>query len=189
MTGGDNKILSEKAPLDSFSNKTVDLSVEELDEAKRILTELRIYAEQHIRRQLDADDLEEAASSAYSSNDLELLRAYRCSVSSDFFDVFIVNKNVRTLREYGYTPISDYFTKDTEAVSQNILSALADGMSTRRNIFANNNADKICAYAMAHPDKAPALENFIRERKMTSFEELMALMQDDVKPSLVDGVL
>lgn len=189
MNGGDSKILTEKAVPDYPENEKAKLNSAEMLEAQKLVDFLNTYAERNITRKIDADDLREAASSAFSRGDIELLRAYSHSVGSPFFDVFVTTSTVQMLRKYGYTPVSKYFTEDTETISQNILTALLGASSSHATVFADHNSDKICAYSMANPEKAAVVENIIRERGTTSFDRIMALVDGGVENSLMDGVL
>lgn len=188
MTGGNSKILAEKDSLGSSVNKTFRWTQEEAKEAEKLRIALNIYADRNISREIDASDLKEAVSYAFQNEDLDLMRVYNQSLS-DSLDTFIIDRYVRILRKYDYSPVAGFFNEKTVEISQSILSDLISSSTGNDRVLADGNSDKICAYAMANPDKYHFMRMIIMERRVTSYGQLMEMVDGDIAPAVLDGVL
>lgn len=188
MTGGDSKILTEKAAPACPSDETVLWSESESREAEELVFELTKYAEQKITFSVDEQDIKDSVSYSFYKKDLDSLRVYKKAIL-DGIDIFMVDKCIFMLRKYGYAPAANYFTKGTVNIEDKVRSALIDSYNADDASPYNGEADRVCAYAMAHPDLAGKLWRIIAEQRVTSYGRLVAMVDGSIAPAIVEGVL
>jgi hypothetical protein len=188
MTGGDSKILTEKAVSGWSAGKTVSWSESESFEAEGLVSELNAYAEQNITYSVDEQDLKDAVSYAFYVKDLDSLRVYKQSML-DGVDIFEVDKYIRMLRRCGYDNAASFFTRGTVGLARSIHSSLINAHYSDEGPFDGDNAVRVCSYAMTHPESYGKLLRLITEQNVTSYGRLVPMVDGSISPAIVAGVL
>lgn len=166
------------------------LDEHERAEAVRLAAELHAYADDVITRQVDADDLKDAAESALNRGDIDTLRVYSKCISNSFFDVFVTDSHIRTLRKHGYTNLASFYTDRTDQIAHEVLSSLLESSENSHQRLSADIYDRVPAYAMANPDLVPLILSFISSRRATNYDEVVALVeQSRMSPAVSGGAL
>jgi hypothetical protein len=189
MTGGDSKILAEKAVPGWSADETVIWSEKESREAEELAFELNAYAEKNITYSVDEHDIKDAVNYALYAKDLDSLRVYKSAIL-DGVDIFEVDKYIRMLRKCGYSNAASFFTRGTVGLARSIHSALINTHhDSGDDTFDTDNAVRVCSYTMAHPASYGKILRLIAEEKVTSYGRIVAMVDGSIAPSLVLGVL
>jgi hypothetical protein len=188
MTGGDSKILAEKAVPGWSADKTVIWNENQSREAEELVFELNTYAEQNVTYSVDENDIKDAVSYAFYVKDLDSLRVYKQSIL-DGVDIFEVDKYIRMLRKCGHENTASFFTRGTVGIARSIHSSLINAHYSDEGPFDTDNAVRVCSYVMTHPESYGKILRLVEEQKVTSYGRLVPMVDGSISPAIVAGVL